>query len=110
MNALQSEVFKKGCRDLFYGRKNGKETEKLTQDEEILFKKVLSANVHRIRDERKRLIICLRLGIAGFQKETYKVVGELLGITGSRVGQLERKALPELFRTVNPKWRTWIWE
>ena len=112
MNTIQQETFKKGCRVLYYGRtrKADKMAEKLTAEEEVIFNQVIEAHVEGIRDDRKREILRRRLGLSGFQKETCKAVGHSMGITGSRVGQLEQRALPELFRKIHPKWRSWIWE
>lgn len=103
-------IIKKGVRDLLFSgsRKKAIVTEALTEDETAVFNEVLETHVHAIKDERKRLIVCRRFGLAGFEKDTRKLIGEWYGITGSRVLQLERKALHELFRAINPKWRTWI--
>lgn len=103
-------IIKKGCMDLLYGgsRKKGYKTEALTKYEKKVFQGVLETHLSEIKDERKRLIVSRHLGINGFEKETRKEIGESMGISGSRVSQLERKGLLELFRSINPKWRAWI--
>jgi DNA-directed RNA polymerase specialized sigma subunit len=112
MNNEHMELIKKGCRDLYHARKRigVKETETLTVEEEIIFNQIIEQHVNSIRDLRRRSIVCRCLGVAGYEKETRKAVGESMGITGSRVGQLERKALIVLFRSICPQWRSWIWE
>lgn len=110
MSIDEMNVFKKGCIDVYYGRsrKNPKKTPKLTPDEEVIFKQIIEAHVNGVRDTRKKTIIIRRFGLCGAQRESLKAVGETLGITGSRVGQLEYKGILELFRLVHPKWRTMI--
>lgn len=112
MTTEEMDVFKKGCIDIYFGRSrtNHKKTAKLTPAEEVIFKQIFESHVNYVRDTRKKMIIIRRFGLCGVQRESLKVIGQTLGITGSRVGQLEYKALLELFRWVYPKWRTLIFQ
>lgn len=110
MTEAQWNIFIKGCKDLYYRRSRVQSADipKLTPAEELIFKGIIENHVAGMKDQRKQLIICRRFGLCGIAKESQKSVGRELGITGSRVGQLESKALLELFRLVHPKWRTLI--
>ncbi|TVX85642.1 sigma factor-like helix-turn-helix DNA-binding protein [Paenibacillus agilis] len=110
MAASKIEVFQKGCLSLWYGkaRKNPRKIEKLNAQEEKEFYELLASRVAFVTDERKRDIICRHLGLNGYEKSTYAEIGLLHGISGSRVRELERKALPIIFRSIHEKWRSLI--
>jgi RNA polymerase primary sigma factor len=46
--------------------------------------------------ERDRMVVCLRFGLDGHDRRSRAAVGELLGLTGERVRQIEVRALARL--------------
>ncbi|MEK5586665.1 hypothetical protein MKZ21_30870 [Paenibacillus sp. FSL P2-0536] len=112
MTTEEMDVFKKGCIYIYFGRSrtNPKKTEKLTPAEEVIFKQIFESHINCMRDTRKKTIIIRRFGLCGAQRESLRTIGQILGITGSRVGQLEYKGILELFRAVYPKWRTLVFQ
>ena len=46
--------------------------------------------------ERDRVVLCLRFGLDGHDRRSRAAVGELLGLTGERVRQIETRALARL--------------
>lgn len=105
-------LFKKGCRVLYYGAKQklGHNQEAMTAEEKTAFNKIIERYVNNILDLRKRTVVSLRLGVDGFEPFTYQKIGDLLGVSRTRVSQLEQRAFQELFRSIKPDWRKWIWD
>ena len=64
--------------------------EELNQEKEYLLKAIANLN------EREKLIMCMRYGLAGYDELTQKEVADTMNISQSYISRLEKKILHKL--------------
>ena len=69
---------------------------------ETLDKRILAKQALSVLTEREREIVAARLGLCE-PEQTLAEVGEMLGITGSRVRQIEQRAYRKMRSALTPK-------
>jgi len=66
-------------------------------------KKMQKELLQRLLNQREKMVIAMRFGLAGAVPHTLEEIGSKLGITRERVRQIESKALAKMRRSPDMK-------